>query len=248
MSTQDTSVKSGLFLLGISLSLGLIVASIILSITLSNIKMSDKTITVKGYAEKNITSDLAIWSGTISVRSSDMTVAYDKLQKDMSKFISYLKSKGIETSKITTSSISTIKNFRYTPEGYSTGQIDSYELTQTVSITSENVNLVNQISGEATSLIKDGLEIYSNPPQFYYTKLNDLKIEMLGDAAKDAKLRAEKLAKSSGGDVGPMKSATQGVFQITPLYSTTVSDWGEYDLTSIQKTIKSVVTIDFTIK
>lgn len=248
MSTQDTSVKSGLFLLGVSLGAGFIVAAIILAITLSNIKKSDKTITVKGYAEKNITSDLAIWSGTISVRSSDMTIAYDKLQKDMAKFINYLQTKGIDASKITTSSINTMKNFRYTTEGYSTGQIDSYELTQTVSITSENVNLVNQISGEATSLIKDGLEIYSNPPQFYYTKLNDLKIEMLGDAAKDAKQRAEQLAKSSGGDVGSLKSAIQGVFQITPLYSTTVSDWGEYDLSSIQKTIKSVVTIDFTIK
>lgn len=248
MSTENTSNKNGLFLLGISLASGIIIASIILAVTLSNIKMADKTITVKGYAEKNITSDLAIWNGTISVRSSEMTLAYDKLQKDISKFINFLQSKGIESSKITTSSIITIKNFRYTTEGYSTGQIDSYELSQTVSITSENVNLVNQISGEATSLIKDGLEIYSGPPQFYYTKLNDLKIEMLGDAAKDAKQRAEQLAKSSGGQVGALKSATQGVFQITPLYSTNVSDWGEYDLSTIEKTIKSVVTIDFTIK
>jgi uncharacterized protein len=248
MSGENTCNRTGLFLLGISLAIGIIISSVIIALTLQSIKMSDKSITVKGYAEKNIKSDLGIWTGSLSARSGNLTEAYNKLERDLDKFVSYLRSKGIQSDRITVSSINTVKNFRLTPDGMSTGIVDGFELIQNVTVNSADVNLINQISGEATSLIKDGMEIISNPPQFYYTKINDLKIEMLGEAAKDAKQRAEQLAKRSGSEVGSLKSANQGVFQITPPFSTEISDYGEYDLSTIQKTIKSVATIEFTIK
>jgi hypothetical protein len=110
------------------------------------------------------------------------------------------------------------------------------------------VKLTQEIANQSTSLIQNGVEIASQPPQYYYTKLNDLKLVMLGEATKDAKARAEMIAKNSGSQVGTLKSAQQGVFQITSTNSTDVSDYGEYDLSSIVKTIKAVVTVDFFVK
>ena len=79
-------------------------------------------------------------------------------------------------------------------------------------------------------------------------KIEELKINMQGEAAKDARLRAEELvSKSSGSKIGPLRSAQQGVFQITPAFSTSTSDYGEFDTSSIAKRIKAVVTMEYAI-
>lgn len=109
------------------------------------------------------------------------------------------------------------------------------------------MELVTRISRESSELIKEGVEFNSSSPQYFYTKVNDLKIEMLGEATKDAKLRAEQLAINSGGKVGALRSAAQGVFQITTAYSTEVSDHGIYDTSTIEKSIKAVVTVQYSI-
>ena len=89
--------------------------------------------------------------------------------------------------------------------------------------------------------------IESRAPQFYYTKIGDLKIEMLGEAAKDAKERAEKIAASTGNSIGSVRSARMGVLQITAADSTEVSDSGIYDTSSIDKDMTAVVNVSFAV-
>jgi uncharacterized protein len=245
MATQNQN--GGNFFLGLFLSLGFIISAIILSGAFRDVKKSDQTIMVKGYAEKNITSDLGTWNCNIRVRSSDMVSAYNKLKNDVNRTREYLLSNGIKAEDLTTSSVSTNKIFKLNDEGRYTNQIIGYELDQTIKVSSDNVKLIRTLANETTSLIQEGIEIFSYAPQFFYTKLNDLKVVMLGQATKDAKTRAEQLAKNSDSDVGKLKSARQGVFQITPINSVAVSDYGEYDLTTIEKTIKAVVTVEFSI-
>lgn len=93
-----------------------------------------------------------------------------------------------------------------------------------------------------------GVQFESLPPQYFYTKLADLKIEMLSLATEDAVKRAEQIAKSTGTKVERLRSAYMGVFQITPLYSTEVSDYGINDTTSIDKEITAVVNCEFLIR
>ncbi|MDX2226008.1 MAG: SIMPL domain-containing protein, partial [Verrucomicrobiae bacterium] len=81
--------------------------------------------------------------------------------------------------------------------------------------------------------------------QYFYTKVDDLKIEMLGAATKDAQVRAEAMTRQTGTKLGRMRSASQGIFQITPVYSTDTSNMGILDTTSIEKIIKAVVNIEF---
>jgi hypothetical protein len=244
--TQNTTV--GYLLLGLTLAFGLIIASFLLSSTLRDIKSNEQMITVKGYAEKDIISDLGVWSGYISVTGYDLVSGYQKLQNDFKVLLKYLDSKNINKSNIKLGPISNYKNFRYTPDGRRTDVIAGYTLERRVTVTSTDVKLIDKLGSEATSLIQQGLEITSNSPQYFYTKLNDLKIEMLGKATKDAKERAKIIAESSGTEIGAVKSARQGVFQITARNSSAISDWGEFDLTSIEKTIKAVVTASFVVK
>jgi len=248
MSNNSTGNSVGLIGLGLSLAVGMIIAAFILSGTLEKIKAGEQSISVKGYAEKNIKADLGVWRAFISVRSYDLVSGYSKLQTDVDVLLKYLESKSIDKNSIKLGSISNYRNYRYSSDGRSTGEVAGYSLERNVSVTSNDVNLIEQLASESTSLIEKGVEINSSSPEYFYTKLNDLKVEMLGKATKDAKERAEVIAKSSGNEVGSIKSATQGVFQITSRNSAEISDYGEYNLYSIDKTIKAVVTVSFIVK
>jgi uncharacterized protein len=84
-------------------------------------------------------------------------------------------------------------------------------------------------------------------PEYHYTKLGDLKIEMLAEAAKDAKVRAQQIAQSTGSSIGSVRTARMGVLQITPADSNDVSDSGVNDTSSLDKDITAVVNVGFAI-
>lgn len=238
----------GLTLLGICLAIGIIISSLLVAKTVEKVKIQNQRIQVKGFAEKIITSDLVVWQGRITTRSTDLVTAYSKLQKDLQKVLAYLEQKGINKEKVDVSSVTTIIQYQLTSEGITTNVIDGYVLDQTISITSPNVSQVPQIANESTSLIEEGIEFASYAPQYFYTKLDDLKIQLIGEATKNAKMRAEQIASNSGSSVGELRYASQGVFQITPVNSTDVSDYGMYDTSTIEKSIKAVVTIEYSIR
>lgn len=238
----------GLTLLGICLAIGIIISSLLIAKTVEKVKIQNQRIQVKGFAEKIITSDLVVWQGRITTRSTELVTAYSKLQKDLQKVLAYLEQKGINKDKVDVSSVTTTVQYQLTSEGITTNVIDGYVLDQNISITSPNVTQLSQIANESTSLIEEGIEFASYAPQYFYTKLDDLKIQLLGEATKNAKMRAEQIASNSGSNVGELRYASQGVFQITPVNSTDVSDYGMYDTSTIEKSIKAVVTIEYSIR
>ena len=108
-----------------------------------------------------------------------------------------------------------------------------------------DVAKIKRISLDITSLVNQGISFAVNPPEYYYTKLADLKIEIQADAAKDALNRAQKIAEATGSTLGPISNARMGVLQITPVNSNMVSDYGINDVSSIEKEITAVVNASF---
>ena len=133
-------------------------------------------------------------------------------------------------------------------KGIPTNKIESFTLSQEFSLISSNIALITKLSQNITSLFKEGITVVSHSPKYFYSKLDEMKITMLGAAATDAYQRAEELVTKSGAHVGRLRSAHQGVFQITPVFSNSVSDYGEFDTSSIDKRIKAVVTMEFAIE
>lgn len=248
MSNNKNHSWLGLLLLGAFLSAGIIIGTFIISKTVEQVKFQNQRITVKGYAERTITSDIASWRGQLTVRSPDLVTGYDKLQSDLEKVLSYLEQKGINRKDVTIPSVITTIQYQRTNQGMTTNVVEGYILTQSVTITSSDIDLIADIANDITVLIKQGIEMDSFSPQYFYTKLDDMKIELLGEATKNAYMRAEQLAENSGSKVGSLKYASQGVFQITPVYSTQVSDYGTYDTSTIEKSVKAVVTIEYSIR
>lgn len=237
----------GLVAFGVTLAIGLITATYLGTTAIERIKLA-KSITVKGFAEKRITADLAVWRGTFQVRDGQLVTAYEKLQDHAGKVAAFLQQRGVKKEEINLDAVRTTIQYKKNDKGNATNEIDTYLLSQTVELTTSDVALAARLSREATELIKQGIEFNSAAPQYYCTKLNDLKIGMLAEAAKDARSRAEQLTAGSGSTIGPLRDARQGIFQITPANSTEVSDMGINDTSSIEKKIQAVVTMEYAIR
>jgi hypothetical protein len=235
-------------MLGLFLALGLIVSSALVSRTVENIKLSRRTISVKGYAERGIVSDVAVWRGRFASRHKDLVPAYEKLQSDLDLILGYLEKNGVPKGAVKADSADIMAMYRKTEKGIETSEVESFILSQAIELTSTNVQQVAQIARDCTSLIKQGVEFASSPPVFYVSKINDFKLDLLGEATRNAQLRSEQLARNTGSRVGDMVYASQGVFQITPVNSTEVTDSGIYDTSTIEKTIKAVVSIEFALR
>jgi hypothetical protein len=229
------------------LALGLVISALVVTNGLVRIKTAADTITVTGSAKKEIKSDLVVWVGSYSVQSPQLTEGYNKLNEDQAKVKAYLLSKGFAEKDLIFSSVSTYINKVILPNGQYTNQTESYVLSQQVEIRSPDVEQVTVLSREATELINQGIEFQSNPPQYFYTKIADLKVEMLSFATEDAMNRAKQIATNAGSRVGALRSAKMGVFQITPLYSNEISDYGVNDTSSLDKEITAVVNCSFAI-
>ncbi len=232
---------------GIALAIGLVLASVIGGWAFVKGKRGDQTITVTGSARKRIRSDLVIWRAGVSYQAPVLADAYRSLSENVPRVKSYLISKGIPENQITISSISSQTLHARNDQGEDTGQITGYSLRQELEVRSNDVDKIAKIAREATELINQGILLESMPPEYHYTKLGEEKITMLAEAAKDAKVRAEKVAESTGSSIGSVRTARMGVLQITPADSNEVSDSGMNDTSSLEKDITAVVNVGFEI-
>lgn len=111
------------------------------------------------------------------------------------------------------------------------------------------MNKVENISREVSELINSGIEFSSDPPQYYYTKLAELKIEMIADATKDAKVRAQRIADNAGSGLGTLKKADLGVFQIVAQNSAEeYAPGGSFNTSSKRKTATITVRLEYQTK
>jgi len=233
---------------GVALALGLILSALIFGWFFEKSRKGDEVITVTGSARKRIKSDLVVWNAGVTYQGSTLAEAYRALSENVPRVKQYLISKGIPENEITISSISTTTLRKSDENGQETSEVSGYSLRQQLDVRSTDIDKISQIAREATELINQGILIESNSPQYLYTKLGDLKIEMLGEAAKDAKVRAERIAASTGNSIGTVRSAKMGVMQITAADSTEVSDAGISDTSSVEKDITAVVNIGFAVE
>ncbi len=233
-------------------SAAIVIASAILGYYYFSRTQAVGNILVTGLGEKDFTSDLIVWEGNFSKTNMNLRTAYAELKKDKNAILNYMKKKGISESEIVFSSVNSMKDSRpkYSADGKYIGSVFiGYQLSQTVQIESKNVEKVENLSREITELLNEGIEFYSLPPRYYYTKLADLKIEMISKATEDARIRSEKIAENSGANLGRLISAKMGIFQITGQNSGEEYSWGgTFNTTSKNKTASITMKLMYGVK
>ncbi len=229
----------------------ILIASLIGVYALNKKMTSREVISVTGLGKTDFTSDLIVWSGGFTRTNINLQEAYQELNKDNAAIKEYLLDKGVDGKEIIFSAIEIDQEFEYSYDKNNNRnkKFIGYRLVQIVQIESKNVNKIEDISRQVTELINLGIEFYSEPPQYYYTQLAELKLEMIASATEDARLRAEKIALNSGSKIGKLKNARMGVFQIIAQNSNEDYSWGgSYNTSSKMKTATITMKLEFGIK
>ena len=233
-------------------AISIVAASIILGNAVINRNKKVGTISVTGLGEANFTSDLIVWEARFSQINKDLKQAYADLKTDKETISEYLISKGLSDSVIIFNAVNTDKSMKqnYSTDGKYLGQeFIGYTLSQTVQINSKEVEKVEKISREVTELLNKGIQLYSMSPRYYYTKLEDLKIEMVSRATENALLRAKSISENSGARLGDLSLAQMGIFQITGQNSNEDYSWGgAYNTSSKEKTASITMKLTYLIK
>ena len=232
------------------LSPTLIIIALILGLSFKTAIERSSNISVTGSAKRDFISDTIVWESIFSTKKMELKDAYDQLDKDREIITEYLISNNISKSEFVFSAIDISKHFENITDsdGIRMREFKGFVLKQTVKIESNAVDKIELISRDITSLIDSGVQIQSQSPYYFYSKLSDLKIDMIAEATEDAKLRASKIASSSGSSLGNLLNAKMGVFQIIATNSTENYSWGgTHNKTSKHKTATVTMKLSYDI-
>ena len=223
----------------------LIISALIGSLTFYIVRSPEDTLFVTGSVREKVTSDIAKWTSNFSrtVPSEDLRSGYQMMQNDLRLVLNFFEDNGFTEEDILISPIFMEQLYLYDPNAPKENA-----LRQTVEIQSTDVDKITFMAKNNQELIDQGVIFATQSLEYYYSKLAELRIDLIPDAINDAKLRAQKIAEGSGKTIGVIKSANLGVVQLLPVNSTEVSDWGTYDTTTIEKEVMIPVTVIFTLK
>ncbi|MDN4754391.1 SIMPL domain-containing protein [Porphyromonadaceae bacterium W3.11] len=232
----------------------LIIATILIAIGLGSYTVlhrndHPKTISVKGSAEQEIVSDLIVWNITILTNSPTPLQGLREVERQRETVKRFLSRQEIPNESIEVGPV----EYNERTNGYYDNQQQryievhqGYDVQQTLTISSHDVDKVELVSRNVGDLIELDVTARSNSPRYYYTKLADLKLEMLAKAAEDARNRAKKIAKESNSSLGGLRKSNMGVFQILGKNSEEDYSWGgTFNTSSKVKVINITVSSDF---
>ena len=213
------------------------------------IRHQEKRITVTGSATRRIRSDLIVWRATVRSQNPQLTEAYKKLAADVPTLVEFIKARGMTEQQVTVSAASITEVHPRTQEGIEQeALIAAYVAHQDVEVESADIAKVEQISREVTQLLDRGVYVQSSPPLYVYTKLAPLKIQMLAEASKDARLRAEQIVVNTNSALGKLITGRMGVMQVNQKFATDVSAEGNNDKSTLEKDVMAVVTAEFEVR
>jgi uncharacterized protein len=230
---------------GLILGLSIIISAGLGSFTFFKLRSMDY-ISTTGSAKKAVVSDKVKWTSSINrpVKVSTMKDGYAKMDADLKEVKNFLVTSGIPVESIDISPI-----FMNEVYDQNQGAEKNYNLVQNITIQSNDVQKIAELSKNTSSLnINKNVLFSTNSLEYYYSKLPETRVELLANAVGDAKARAEQLASAGGKKIGILKSASSGVVQVMSPNSVEVSDYGMYDTSSIEKEIMVTVKASFEIK
>lgn len=233
------------------LAVGIALAGLLAGNGLARARSADRFVTVKGVAEREARADLAIWPLSVVGADNSLSAAHTKLETSISGVRQFLARHGIDTTQValTGFSVSDALANEYGPERRPTNR---YIIRETLMVRSQRPDLVLAASQQIGELATIGVVVSSGPeyrgpgggPTFVFTGLNKLKPGMIADATARAREAAEQFARDSQSDLGGIRQANQGVFEILPRDQAP----GIAAESQINKTVRVVSTVEYFLK
>ncbi|MGG7036760.1 MAG: SIMPL domain-containing protein [Flavobacterium sp.] len=250
---MEDKVKSSIII-----GIAIIITAFVVGRSFQNRNKNLDSISVIGLGTKDFVSDEILWSGSFTVNSIDIKLAYNKIISDQKIVSEFFVNKGFKTSEFSFGAVNFQKKYRQiTVEN--TGNkydrkyeqiFDGYQAIQTISFSAKKnpdlMKRIESVSSKASELVNSGIELSSNSIQYTYSDLPSLKQSLIEKATKDASERANKIVNTADGKIGKLKYANMGVFQITGQGSTEEDSYGGInDTYSKNKTARITVRLEY---
>jgi hypothetical protein len=228
----------------VALAIAAIVTGFVVADAIRDVKKRRDTITVTGSAREPIRADLATWRISVRAQAADAAAAARQLRRDVARVRSFLGNGGFSGAAVREPPLTTADVMRRAgPRRF----VSEYRITQRFDVSTRDVARLERVAGGVSELLAGGVAVSVGSISYVSTRLTEARFRALEGATKNARDRAERLVDGLGGDLGAVRSATVGVFQIVPRNSTEISDYGVNDTTSPEKDVIAVVTVTFAV-
>jgi hypothetical protein len=218
------------------IAIGLIAGGWLMGDGLVRMKQADRAVTVRGLAEREVTADLATWTISYSAKAGNLQTAQSDLDGDTRAIRAFFGELGFKGDDLQPTGANVSQ--------YNENGVATYVVKQRLSLRTTDIGKAQAAVKRQFDLVKQGVELEEGSGMSYtFTKLNSIKPEMVAQATRDARKSAEQFAKDSGTDVGSIKSATQGYFEVTARDGDASGGWGVSD-TPFKK-VRVVTTVEY---
>ena len=200
----------------LKIGISIVMAAVILALGLANIITPERSVSVRGLAEREVDADLAVWNMSFSMGENSLESMQKSILEKTEVIKKYLIKHGLEESDFTVKPAAITDN---SLNSYMDQTKITYQFVarQTILVRSEKIEAVKSAYADSLELVSAGIAVnqdYDSKVSYEFTKLNDIKPEMIAEATKNARTAAEQFAHDSNSKVGKIKKATQGLFTI----------------------------------
>jgi uncharacterized protein len=245
---------SNIWIASIALIISFGINALLIGRSLQRFKTEDRSVSVKGFSEREVKADLAVWIIQSRVAGSDLMAGSKEIEEAKNKIVAFLLQNQIKQEEIILEGIMVIDKKAQQYDNNQQNNAFRYLITQNFQIRSNNVDLIQKVSRMTGELLQVGVFIsntdYRNPLQFYFTKLNDIKPEMIIEATQNARKAAYQFASENDSELGHLKKANQGLFSIVDRTASLSGGEGGYVSGSedLYKKVRVVISAEYSVK
>ena len=218
---------------------GLTASGYVLGDGLRRAKMAERAVTVRGVSERDVTADLATWTVSFSDEGTTLAPVQASVDDKSRAVRSFFQRAGFRPDEVSDTAISASQSFDRDRKE------ERVTVSRSIQLRTRNVMKVRSAYARQSELIRDGVPINGSNVSYVFTRLNDLKPQMIAEANRNARRSAEQFARDSGAEVGGIKTASQGYFSVGPRDGETCEECGSSGGTSPFQKVRVVTTIDY---
>ncbi|MDD2305986.1 MAG: SIMPL domain-containing protein [Prolixibacteraceae bacterium] len=244
---------SSIWIASIALIISFGISALFIGRSLQRFKAEDRSVSVKGFAEREVKADLAVWIIQTRMANNDLMEGSKAIDEAKNKVIAFMLQNQIKQEEIVVEGIVVTDKKAQQYDNFQQGNAFRYLITQNFQIRSNNVDLLQKVSRMTGELLQVGVFLsnsdYGNPLQFYFTKLNEIKPEMITEATQNARKAAQQFANENDSKLGSLKKANQGLFTIVDRTASLSGGEGGYasGTNDLFKKVRVVISAEYSI-
>ena len=237
--TDNRLIPAAVF--GGLLAIGLIGGGALVGQGVVNARVGDRSVTVRGLAERNVRADLAVLPLRFSASGDVLPEVQAQIDANLAAVRQFLTAQGYPADAVSLGRLE-VADRRSREYGTQDGG-PRFILAQTVIVRTGDVNRVQSTTRALNELVRQGIVLQDfSGPTYAFTKLNEVRPAMIAEATAAARTGAERFAQDSGAPLGPIRQATQGSFEI--LARDEIGDESQ----SPDKKVRVVTTISYRLR